>query len=77
MISKRGFFRTIGAIIATVALAPEIAFGGPLKRQLSNPPEQAPFWYEESRYCSCYTDAYRKAMSKIMESNAYFEVMGG
>jgi hypothetical protein len=72
MISKRSFFKTIGAIVAAVAIAPEIVFSSRLRPTI----DFVPFWYQTTRRSICFSKDYIDVFKKLMESNVYFQEMG-
>ncbi len=80
MLNRRTLLKRLGAIVATVALAPEIAFGVKLPK---SPPgtieiftdpatleQLTPFWTQTSRWASCYSQAYLDHRAKIMRDFA-------
>lgn len=69
MNTRRSFFRRIGAIVAAVALAPEIAFRVKLPKVSPEPVnwKDVPFWYQETRTSFCYSDEYKRFMELAMQ----------
>lgn len=53
---RRSFFKGLAAVVAAVALAPEIAFNAPLHHNW----KLTPFWLEESRISFCHTELYKR-----------------
>lgn len=70
---RRSFFKSLATFVATIALAPEIAFKvSPLKERPFVPVpvewKAVPFWYQTSRVAACYNDDYRKWMELVMKA---------
>lgn len=55
-VKRRSFFSRCAALVAAVALAPEIAFSR--KLDLPDAAKLAPFWTESTILSRCYSDAY-------------------
>jgi hypothetical protein len=60
---RRSFFKGLFAVVAAVALAPEIAFGAGIKEEV----QARVFWYQETRTSFCYTKEYMEALTLIVE----------
>jgi len=63
MNSRRSFFSRIAGAVATIALAPEIAFRAKL-----DVPKLKAFWVETECYARCYDEGYLEAM-RLLHSN--------
>jgi len=66
MHSRRSFFSRLGAMVAVVALAPQIAFA----RKLEAPrlDQAAPFWYQTTRWSRCVSDSYRETLQRLLNT---------
>lgn len=60
---RRSFFRNLAAIIAAVAIAPEIAFR--TKLELPKAEAISSFWFQTDRYSNCVSDAYIARMAEL------------
>lgn len=70
---RRSFFKSLATLVATVALAPELAFNRPLKPELPNEWAAVPFWHQETRLSYCYTDLYKRYLQETLASPIWKE----
>lgn len=73
MFTRRSFFRRVAAVVAAVALAPEIAFG---RRLEAHWPDGGypPFWIQSPPWWDyCESDVYKEYKRIILESNAAYK----
>lgn len=71
MQTRRSFFKRAVAIVAIVALAPEIAFRAKLSLPKTQDFENIPYWMETSRIQHVYDDKYLKWRELIMAGRTY------
>lgn len=71
---RRSFFKSIAAVVAAVALAPEIAFNVRIKEKFDNWKQIPGFWTQSSRAYYCYSDTYKKFIAlALQDQNVVFE----
>lgn len=73
MISKRTFFRSVVGAVAAIAIAPEIAFGGRIKKLLSSDNQWRAASWQKSYMESFF---WGRRYARIMENNECFRKFG-
>lgn len=67
--TRRSFFARMGAAIATIALAPELAFRAKLAL-----PEVEKFWTQDQCHSRSYNEGYLRAVGLTFASNQPFQI---
>ncbi len=71
MFSRRSFFRRAAAIVAAVALAPEIAFNVRLRVTEHALEGIGPYWLQTSLLHRYVSDAYAELRQKLIDEALY------
>ena len=69
MTTRRSFFKRAAAVVAALALAPEIAFGRRLELAAVTDWKKVPFWIETSRVTTVRSASYLAWREAVLKAN--------